>query len=85
MRKHRELRARNARSGIISHVLAGDVSRCFLRTGKSKVIYPTEEHAKEAARKLNKLPTTHHPGAPYPCDQGPHWHLRSARPEDDED
>ena len=85
MRKHKKLRALNARKGIIEHVLAGDMAWCFLKTGRRKVIYPTEEHARAAAHKLNKLPRTHHPGAPYPCDRGPHWHLRSARPEDDVD
>jgi len=85
MRKHRGLRGRHARNAIIARVLNGEVEYCFLKTGQSKVIYPTEELADKAARRLNRHPTSRHPGEPYPCDKGPHWHLRTERPGADDD
>jgi hypothetical protein len=79
MKKHRGLRGQHARRDIIYALLNGEVAYCFLSTGQRKVIYPTEELAGKAAKRLNRHPTSRRPGEPYPCDRGPHWHLRAER------
>lgn len=80
IRRRPRLQEVRRRRAIAESVLDGEVSWCNLKTGQRKVIYPTEELAAKAARRLNKLPTVYAQGEPYLCDQGEHWHLRSARP-----
>jgi hypothetical protein len=85
VRKRQGLRDRRTRSAIIDNVLDGEVTFCFLKTGQSKVVYPTVKQAEKAARRLNRLRSTRYPGEPYECDEGPHWHLRGVRSNNDEE
>lgn len=80
IRKRPGVQRSRQRRAITEAVLGGEVSTCFLPTGQQKVIYPTEELAAKAAKRLNKLPSLRGEGEPYQCDRGDHWHLRTIRP-----